>query len=101
MHEPNLQNVAKEFRMENPMTKEIVNLNCRSAFTVPEGFRLVSADYCQIELRILTHYSKDISLTKAMRKPGDVFKIIAAKWNNVEEHMVIIAVNIIRNSCKQ
>lgn len=90
MHEPNLQNLIKDFEIISPMTKEKLIVSCRNAFAVNEGFCLVSADYCQLELRILAHYSRDKLLGKIMKNPGDVFKSIAAKWNDVEENKVCI-----------
>lgn len=85
MHEPNLQTVAKDFDVINPITKEKVNISCRRAFRAPDGHCLVSADYCQLELRILAHLSGDKLLRSILKKPGDVFRSIAAKWNKVEE----------------
>lgn len=46
---------------------------------------MISADFCQLELRILSHFSNDIGLNKIMRSANDVFKVIAAKWNNIDE----------------
>lgn len=88
MHEPNLQNIAKDFEVINPVTKDKVTISCRSAFRAPENHSLVSADYCQLELRILAHLSRDRLLRSILTKPGDVFKSIAAKWNKVEEDEV-------------
>ncbi|XP_018568952.2 DNA polymerase theta [Anoplophora glabripennis] len=88
MHEPNLQNIAKDFEVINPVTKEKIKISCRSAFRVPENHCLISADYCQLELRILAHLSRDELLRNILIKPGDVFRSIAAKWNKVEEDEV-------------
>ncbi|KAG5899170.1 hypothetical protein JTB14_029004 [Gonioctena quinquepunctata] len=88
MHEPNLQNLTKDFIVPNPFTKDNVNISCRSAFQVPDAHSLLSADYCQLELRILTHFSQDKLLCHIMNEPGDVFKSIASKWNKVEEDKV-------------
>lgn len=61
-------------------------ISCRRAFNVCPGNELISADFCQLELRILTHFSDDRDLTKIMRTENcDVFKMIAAKWNNINE----------------
>ncbi|XP_060523535.1 DNA polymerase theta isoform X6 [Cylas formicarius] len=88
MHEPNMQMVTKDFEVLNPLTQENVKISCRSAFRAPDGWTLISADYCQLELRILTYLSCDKHLTNIMKNDGDVFKSIAAKWNNVAEDMV-------------
>lgn len=94
MHEPNLQNLVKDFEIFNPITKEKLLISCRNAFAAPEGHCLVSADYCQLELRILAHYSKDELLCQIMRNPGDVFKSIAAKWNDIDENKVRVFMTI-------
>lgn len=82
MHEPNIQNVAKNFAIES------VQVCCRNAFQAPEGWSLVSADYCQLELRLLTHLSQDGKLCKIMRGKGDVFRMVAAQWNKIPEQEV-------------
>lgn len=88
MHEPNVQNVARNFEMVNPASQEIVQISCRSAFKSAEGYILLSADYCQLELRILTHLSEDKLLCSIMKSEEDVFRSIAAKWNNISEEEV-------------
>ncbi|XP_012529717.2 DNA polymerase theta [Monomorium pharaonis] len=84
MHEPNLQNVPKDFSFAD---NNLV-LSVRMAFVPTLGNIMLSADYCQLELRLLTHFSQDSVLCKIMRQPGDIFKNIAAKWNNVTEEQV-------------
>uniref|UniRef100_A0A6P7GLT1 DNA polymerase theta n=1 Tax=Diabrotica virgifera virgifera TaxID=50390 RepID=A0A6P7GLT1_DIAVI len=88
MHEPNLQNIPKDFQMVNPLTKENVDISCRKAFDASVDYMLLSADYCQLELRLLTHFSQDQLLCKIMREPGDVFRTVAAKWNRITEEEV-------------
>ncbi len=61
--DPNLQNIP--IRTEEG--REI-----RSAFVAPPGFMLLSADYSQIELRILAHYSGDELLIEAFQKGEDI-----------------------------
>lgn len=88
MHEPNLQNVARDFVVSNPVTNISVDISCRSAFVCAANFILLSADYCQLELRLLAHLSQDNLLLSVMKTEEDVFKSIAAKWNNVSESQV-------------
>ncbi|RZC40268.1 DNA polymerase theta, partial [Asbolus verrucosus] len=83
MHEPNLQNVAKNFEVGGKIA-----ISCRNAFVPEEGCVFVSADYCQLELRLLAHLSRDKLLCKIMRGKGDVFRSVAAKWNNIGENEV-------------
>ncbi|KZC14173.1 DNA polymerase theta [Dufourea novaeangliae] len=84
MHEPNLQYIPKDFNSED----NSFVISVRMAFVPTIGNIMLSADYCQLELRILAHFSKDITLCDIMRKPGDIFKNIAANWNHVSEHQV-------------
>jgi DNA polymerase-1 len=51
----------------------------REAFVPAEGHLLVSADYSQVELRILAHYSGDESLLRAFREGEDVHRRTAAE----------------------
>lgn len=84
MHEPNLQNVPKDFSFED--NNFIVSV--RTAFIPALGNIILSADYCQLELRLLTHFSQDLILCEIMKQPGDIFKTIAAKWNTITEEQV-------------
>lgn len=94
MHEPNLQNVAKDYQTQfRP-----VLFSCRSAFAVASHRMLISADFCQLELRVLAHLSKDQSLINIFSTLSDVFTSIAAKWNKVAE---VDVTEKMRNDTKQ
>ncbi|CAB3239087.1 unnamed protein product [Arctia plantaginis] len=95
MHEPNLQNVPRTFSipseyltLNKAKCDEVVEFNCRNIFKAAPGYIIVSADYCQLEMRILTHFSKDPVLMDIMNSDVDVFKSIAALWSNVAEDEV-------------
>nr|XP_026496827.1 DNA polymerase theta-like [Vanessa tameamea] len=97
MHEPNLQNVPRTFSipLEYLAVKDyiepcgdVIEFNCRNIFKATPGYVFVSADYCQLEMRILTHYSKDAVLTSIMCSNVDVFKSIAASWSGVADELV-------------
>ena len=61
--EPNLQNI--------PVRTE-AGRRIRAAFAAESGMTLLSADYSQIELRILAHLSEDAVLTESFRKGEDI-----------------------------
>jgi DNA polymerase-1 len=61
--DPNLQNIP----IRTELGREI-----RSAFVAPPGCQLVSADYSQIELRVLAHLSRDPVLTQSFLDAEDV-----------------------------
>lgn len=67
---PNLQNV--------PVRTE-VGRQIRRAFVAEEGNVLISADYSQIELRILAHLSRDAALTAAFEADQDIHAAVAAQ----------------------
>jgi DNA polymerase-1 len=72
---PNLQNIPIRTREG----REI-----RSAFTAGEpGWILLAADYSQIELRILAHYSRDPRLTEAFINDEDIHRLVASQVNAV------------------
>lgn len=68
--DPNLQNIP----VRTELSKRI-----RAAFVAPPGRRLLSADYSQIELRILAHFAQDAALLEAFRLREDVHRRTAAE----------------------
>ena len=68
--DPNLQNIP----IRTPEGRRI-----RQAFIAPQGYRIVAADYSQIELRIMAHLSADPGLMKAFREGQDVHRATAAE----------------------
>ena len=68
--EPNLQNIP----IRSPEGRRI-----RQAFIAPEGHQLVSADYSQIELRLMAHISEDQGLLSAFAQNLDIHKATAAE----------------------
>jgi DNA polymerase I len=67
---PNLQSIP----IKNDLGEKI-----RTVFIAPKGRRLISADYSQIELRILAHFCKDPNLVEAFRNGIDIHKATASK----------------------
>lgn len=68
--DPNLQNIP----VRNDEGRRI-----RQAFIAPEGYRIVAADYSQIELRIMAHLSQDEGLLKAFAEGKDIHRATAAE----------------------
>jgi DNA polymerase-1 len=72
---PNLQNIPIR-------TQE--GRRIRRAFIAPEGYKIVAADYSQIELRIMAHLSADKGLLSAFSQGLDVHRATAAEVFEVE-----------------
>ena len=89
--EPNLQNIP---------IRTVEGRRIREAFVAPPGHTLISADYSQVELRIMAHLSGDESLLKAFAAGEDIHRATAADIFNVpiadvtsEQRRYIKAVN--------
>jgi DNA polymerase I len=68
--EPNLQNIP---------VRTTEGRRIREAFVAPKGSKIVSADYSQIELRIMAHLSGDKSLVEAFTRGEDVHRHTASE----------------------
>ncbi len=73
--DPNLQNIP----IRNAEGRRI-----RQAFVAPSGYKIVAADYSQIELRIMAHLSEDKGLIDAFKKGLDVHRATAAEVFGVD-----------------
>ncbi|OCG14820.1 DNA polymerase I [Gilliamella sp. WF3-4] len=69
-NEPNLQNIP----VRNEEGRRI-----RQAFIAPTGYKIISADYSQIELRIMAHLSQDKSLLDAFSHNKDIHRVTASE----------------------
>jgi DNA polymerase-1 len=69
-NDPNLQNIP---------VRTAEGRRIREAFIAPPGSHIVSADYSQIELRIMAHISQDASLLKAFEAGEDIHRATAAE----------------------
>ncbi|WP_435530705.1 DNA polymerase I [Paraburkholderia fungorum] len=69
-NDPNLQNIP---------VRTAEGRRIREAFIAPPGHKLVSADYSQIELRIMAHISGDESLLRAFSQGEDIHRATAAE----------------------
>ncbi|UYZ84686.1 DNA polymerase I [Entomomonas sp. E2T0] len=68
--DPNLQNIP----IRTPEGRRI-----RQAFIAPKGYKLLAADYSQIELRIMAHLAQDKGLLDAFKQGLDVHRATAAE----------------------
>ncbi|HET8799316.1 MAG TPA: DNA polymerase I, partial [Thermoanaerobaculia bacterium] len=74
--DPNLQNIP----IRTQTGREI-----RKAFIADEGWVLLSADYSQVELRILAHISGDASLIETFRRGEDIHRATASKMFGIPQ----------------
>ncbi|MBL4712083.1 MAG: DNA polymerase I [Gammaproteobacteria bacterium] len=68
--DPNLQNIP---------IRSAEGRRIRQAFIAPEGYKLLAADYSQVELRIMAHLSEDENLLQAFAQNIDVHRATAAE----------------------
>jgi DNA polymerase-1 len=74
--DPNLQNIP---------VRTAEGRRIREAFIAPPSYVLVSADYSQIELRIMAHLSQDPALLKAFHEGADIHRATAAEIFRVSQ----------------
>src|SRR5450830_619961 len=77
--DPNLQNIP---------VRSAEGRRIREAFIAPAGSHIVSADYSQIELRIMAHLSKDAGMLQAFANNEDIHRHTAAEIFGVEREAV-------------
>ncbi len=77
--DPNLQNI--------PIRDEL-GRKIRTAFSAPEGSVIISADYSQVELRIMAHLSEDGSLIESFVNDEDVHRRTASEIFNIAPESV-------------
>ena len=75
--DPNLQNI--------PIRTEL-GRTIRRAFVADDGSVLLSADYSQVELRVLAHMTRDESLIETFRRGADIHRATASKMFNIPEN---------------
>lgn len=73
--DPNLQNIP---------VREEIGRQIRKAFVAPKGRVLLAADYSQIELRLMAHFSQDEALVHAFNHGQDVHRRTAAEVLSIE-----------------
>ncbi|MFZ2727109.1 MAG: DNA polymerase I [Methylococcaceae bacterium] len=86
--DPNLQNIP---------IRSAEGRKIRQAFIAPKGYKIVAADYSQIELRIMAHLSNDVGLCKAFSEGLDIHSATASEVFSVPLEQVT---NDLRRSAK-
>ncbi|XP_003384429.2 PREDICTED: DNA polymerase theta-like [Amphimedon queenslandica] len=89
--DPGLQMIPKDFTIKSvalpssshPLSSTLVSV--RDVFTTFPNGAFLSADYSQLELRILAHLSNDHKLCSIFNEGGDAFCKIAGEWFGLEE----------------
>ncbi len=76
---PNLQNIP---------TRTAAGQRIRAAFLAAPGQMFMSADYSQIDLRVLAHYAKDQELIRAFNTGGDIHSQTAAQIFRISPEFV-------------
>ncbi len=77
--DPNLQNIP---------IKTAIGREVRKAFIAEKGYKLVAADYSQIELRIVASLANDQNMIKAFKQNQDIHTITAAKIHGLKPEQV-------------
>jgi DNA polymerase-1 len=77
--DPNLQNIP----IRSEQGQEI-----RRAFVAEKGNVLLAADYSQVELRLLAHFSKDEGLLEAFQSGQDIHRFVASQVNDIDPEEV-------------
>ena len=75
--DPNLQNIP---------IRTGTGRAIRKAFVADEGWQLLSADYSQVELRILAHITQDPGLIETFRRGADIHRATASKMFSIPEN---------------
>jgi hypothetical protein len=108
MEEPSLQTIPKPITFTRTLTPssqpgsgaagggrqspQVVEESCnlRAAFVAPPGWVLVSVDYCQLELRLMAHFSGDPALLAVLdpASGSDPFTALAVQWLRLEPGQV-------------
>ncbi|XP_041636065.1 DNA polymerase nu [Cheilinus undulatus] len=66
--------------------EKVVTIHPRAMFVPQDGWTFLSADFCQVELRLLAHLSCDPELLRIFINPqADVFTMLASQWKGVSE----------------
>lgn len=76
---PNLQNIPVRTERGRAV---------RAAFIPESGWRMLAADYSQVELRVLAHFSADPILAEAFAEGLDIHRVVAAAVNGVAPEQV-------------
>ncbi|RWS26877.1 hypothetical protein B4U80_10485 [Leptotrombidium deliense] len=87
MSDPNLMCIERDFDV-SLSPENLCMVSIRKSFIAQSGYKLISTDFQQLELRILAHYSDDEKLLSELNNGTDVFKSIAANIHDKTAELV-------------
>eukprot|EP01012_Entosiphon_sulcatum_P052582 TRINITY_DN7226_c0_g1_i3.p1 TRINITY_DN7226_c0_g1~~TRINITY_DN7226_c0_g1_i3.p1 ORF type:complete len:1840 (+),score=235.77 TRINITY_DN7226_c0_g1_i3:85-5604(+) len=80
---PNLQTIPRPLEINVGKTETgeaaVLAVNIRKAFAARSDCVILSADYSQIEIRLMAHFSGDTTLTEILMAGGDIFRQMASR----------------------
>uniref|UniRef100_H3D8M0 DNA-directed DNA polymerase n=1 Tax=Tetraodon nigroviridis TaxID=99883 RepID=H3D8M0_TETNG len=80
--------ITKQQRVQGK-EEVVVKVHPREMFIPQEGWTFVAADFCQVELRLLAHFSSDPELLRIFNHPqSDVFTMLASQWKGLSQSEV-------------
>ena len=82
LENPDLQHTPKDFELPD-LLSDRVRVSMRSLFTARPNCVFISADFSQLELRMLAQFSKDPTLLEIFSSKGDIFKLIASSFHGI------------------
>jgi DNA polymerase I-like protein with 3'-5' exonuclease and polymerase domains len=85
---PSLQNIPGPVMIGSTNNGQ-ESYDIRAAFVAPPGYCIMRADYCQVELRMIAHFSGDRALWLALCKSAvDPFVALASNWKKIAPNQV-------------
>lgn len=85
---PNLQNLPRDSYSDSSGIDGGFDINIRRSLVAAPGCVFVASDFCQLEVRILAHFSEDPTLRRFLSAGGDPFISLASDWLSIPPESV-------------
>lgn len=84
---PNLQNLYRVKDDESGLSKKVLKYanSIRAGFIAPSGYKIVNADFAQLEVACFAHSSGDLKLINAIKNGEDIYSRVAIDVNNLTQ----------------